>query len=64
MLDILGDSASGEAIAVVPFAAGFVTSLVVGLLSLRGLLYLVGKGQVRGFVIYLLLMGGVAIAVG
>lgn len=64
VLDILGDSASGEAIAVVPFAAGFVTSLVVGLLSLRGLLYLVGKGRVLGFVIYLVLMGGIAIAVG
>lgn len=64
VLDILGDSASGETIAVVPFAAGFVTSLVVGLLSLRGLLYLVGKGRVLGFVIYLLLMGTIAIAVG
>ncbi|MCR9162079.1 MAG: undecaprenyl-diphosphate phosphatase [Nannocystaceae bacterium] len=64
VLDILGDSASGESIAVVPFAAGFVTSLVVGLLSLRGLLYLVGKGRVLGFVVYLVLMGTVAIAVG
>lgn len=64
VLDILGDSASGEAIAVVPFAAGFVTSLVVGLLSLRGLLYLVGKGRVLGFVIYLVLMGTFAIAIG
>ncbi len=64
LLDILGDSASGETIAVVPFAAGFVTSLVVGLLSLRGLLYLVGKGRVLGFVVYLVLMGGLAIAIG
>ncbi|MGH1348236.1 MAG: undecaprenyl-diphosphate phosphatase [Nannocystales bacterium] len=64
VLDILGDSASGESIAVVPFAAGFVASLVVGLLSLRGLLYLVGKGRMTGFVIYLVLMGGIAIAVG
>lgn len=64
VLDILGDSASGESIALVPFAAGFIASLIVGLLSLRGLLYLVGKGRMLGFVIYLVLMGGVAIAVG
>ena len=64
VLDIVGDGASGEAIAVVPFAAGFVTSLIVGLLSLRGLLYLVGKGRIMGFVVYLVLMGGIAIAVG
>lgn len=64
VLDILGDTASGEHIALVPFVAGFVTSLVVGLLSLRGLLYLVGKGRVLGFVIYLVLMGAFAIAVG
>lgn len=64
LLDILGDSASGESIAIIPFAAGFVASLIVGLLSLRGLLYLVGKGRMLGFVIYLLLMGGIAIAVG
>lgn len=62
--DILGASASGETIAVIPFAAGFFASLVVGLLSLRGLLYLVGKGRVLGFVVYLVLMGGLAIAVG
>jgi len=64
VLDIFGDTASGESIAVVPFAAGFITSLVVGLLSLRGLLYLVGKGRIMGFVVYLVLMGGIAIAVG
>lgn len=52
------------AIAVVPFAAGFVASLAVGLASLRGLLYLVSKGEVRGFVIYLVLLGGVAVALG
>ncbi len=64
VLDILGDSAAGDSIAVVPFAAGFMASLVVGLLSLRGLLYLVGKGRVLGFVIYLVLMGTFAIAIG
>ena len=64
VLDLVGDTAAAESIAVVPFAAGFVTSLVVGLLSLRGLLYLVGKGRVMGFVVYLLLMGSIAIAVG
>ena len=64
LLDILGDSASGESIALVPFTAGFTASLVVGLLSLRGLLYLVGKGRMLGFVVYLVLMGTVAIAVG
>ncbi|MBV1859989.1 MAG: undecaprenyl-diphosphate phosphatase [Nannocystaceae bacterium] len=64
VLDILGDSASAESIAIVPFAAGFVASLIVGLLSLRGLLYLVGRGRMLGFVIYLIVMGGVAIAVG
>lgn len=64
MLDILTEDGGSGSIEVVPFAAGFISSLVVGLLSLRGLLYLVGKGRVQGFVIYLLIMGTVAIAVG
>ncbi len=64
LLDIVGERASGESTALLPFAAGFVASLVVGLLSLRGLLYLVGKGRMLGFVVYLVLMGSLAIAVG
>ena len=60
-LDVLSDPAS-ESIAVVPFSVGFVTSLVVGLLSLRGLLYLVNKGRVGVFVVYLAIVGGLAIA--
>ena len=63
VLDVLGDDAAVGAIPLVPFVAGFVASLVVGLLSLRGLLYLVGKGRVQGFVVYLVLMGCIAIAV-
>lgn len=48
----------------VPYAVGFGTSLVVGLLSLRGLLYLVDRGRVGVFVVYLLLVGGVAVVLG
>jgi undecaprenyl-diphosphatase len=47
-----------------PYVVGFATSLVVGLFSLRGLLYLVGRGQVAGFVIYLVVMGAIAFALG
>lgn len=47
-----------------PLLAGFVTSLVVGLFALRGLLLLVGRGRVLGFVVYLAIVGAVAIAVG
>ncbi len=64
LLDIVREDGSGESIALVPYAAGFVTSLVVGLLSLRGLLYLVRRGRVLGFVVYLVLMGSLAIALG
>ncbi len=64
LLEILTADAGASSIDVVPYAAGFSTSLIVGLLSLRGLLYLVGRGRVGGFVIYLLVMGSIAIAVG
>ena len=47
-----------------PLLAGFVTSLVVGLLCLRALLYLVKQGRVLPFVIYLLLLAGAAITLG
>ncbi|HWB81662.1 MAG TPA: undecaprenyl-diphosphate phosphatase, partial [Nannocystaceae bacterium] len=48
----------------VPYAVGFVTSLVVGLAALRGLLVLVGRGKVAGFVVYLAIIGGAAILLG
>jgi undecaprenyl-diphosphatase len=47
-----------------PLAVGFATSLVVGLFALRGLLVLVGRGRVMGFVVYLAIVGAVAIVVG
>lgn len=47
-----------------PYIVGFATSLLVGLLALRGLLLLVGRGRVLGFVVYLAIVGAVAIAVG
>jgi undecaprenyl-diphosphatase len=61
LLAILGEDA-GRSTDPLPFVAGFCTSLVVGLLSLRGLLYLVGKGRVGGFVVYLLIVGAIAIS--
>ena len=62
-LDVLTTPARAD-IDVLAFAAGFFSSLIVGLLSLRGLLYLVSKGKIGGFVVYLLLLGTVAIVVG
>ena len=53
-----------EPIDPLPYVAGFLTSLVVGLLSLRGLLYLVKRGKVGVFVVYLLGIGAIAVAVG
>lgn len=47
-----------------PYAVGFATSLVVGLAALRGLLLLVGRGKVTGFVVYLAILGGAAIVLG
>lgn len=51
-------------IAAAPLLAGFATSLIVGLFALRGLLLLVGRGRVLGFVVYLAIVGAIAIAVG
>ncbi len=64
LLDIVREGDSGETLALVPYTAGFIASLVVGLLSLRGLLYLVSRGRVFGFVVYLVIVGAIAIAVG
>jgi undecaprenyl-diphosphatase len=47
-----------------PYVVGFVTSFVVGIAALRGLLLLVGRGQVGGFIVYLAIVGGIAVAVG
>jgi undecaprenyl-diphosphatase len=47
-----------------PYVVGFAVSLVVGLAALRALLLLVGRGRVMGFVVYLAVLGAVAIAVG
>ncbi len=56
-----GDAAQIE---VVPYLAGFGASLLVGLVALRGLLLLVGRGRVLGFVVYLGIIGTIAIVVG
>ena len=47
-----------------PYAVGFATSLVVGFFCLRWLLSIVRGGDMRGFVIYLLIVGTIAVAVG
>jgi undecaprenyl-diphosphatase len=47
-----------------PYAVGFVTSLIVGFFCLRWLLSIVREGNMRGFVIYLLIVGTIAVAVG
>jgi undecaprenyl-diphosphatase len=47
-----------------PYLVGFVTSFVVGIAALRGLLLLVGQGRVAGFIVYLAIVGGIAVAVG
>jgi undecaprenyl-diphosphatase len=47
-----------------PYLVGFLTSFVVGIVALRGLLLLVGRGQVAGFIVYLAIVGGIAVAVG
>jgi undecaprenyl-diphosphatase len=47
-----------------PYVVGFASSVVVGLASLRGLLYLVHRGRVGVFVVYLLIVGGVAVVLG
>jgi undecaprenyl-diphosphatase len=55
---------SAEPIDPLPYVVGFATSLLVGLFSLRGLLYLVNRGRVGVFVLYLLGIGAIAVAVG
>ena len=47
-----------------PYLAGFATSLVVGLVALRGLLLLISRGRVMGFVVYLGIVGAIAFAFG
>jgi undecaprenyl-diphosphatase len=56
--------ATTEPIDPLPYVAGFITSLAVGLVSLRGLLYLVNRGRIGVFVLYLLGIGAIAVAVG
>ncbi len=63
-LDLLKDGAAADPIDPLPFAAGFLTSLGFGLASLRGLLYLVGRGRIGVFVVYLAVVGVLAIVVG
>jgi undecaprenyl-diphosphatase len=63
-LDVITGDAAADPIDPLPYAAGFVASLVFGLLSLRGLLYLVGRGRIGVFVVYLIVVGGIAIFVG
>lgn len=63
-LDVALGKAGVEAIAVGPWVAGFVTSFVVGLAALRGLIAIVARGRIWGFVVYLAVLGGVAIALG
>lgn len=64
VLDLATAPADPTPIDLVPYAAGFAVSLVVGLVALRGLLLIVGRGRVMGFVVYLAILGGVAIALG
>ena len=64
VLEIALADSDGVAVDVAPLVAGFLTSLVVGLVALRGLLVLVGRGKVSGFVIYLAIIGALAIIVG
>jgi undecaprenyl-diphosphatase len=64
VLDLVTAPADPTPIDIAPYVAGFVVSLVVGLAALRGLLLIVGKGRVMGFVVYLAILGAVAIAVG
>lgn len=47
-----------------PYAVGFATALVVGFVCLRWLLALVRRGRILGFVAYLVVVGGLAIALG
>ncbi|MEM6997021.1 MAG: undecaprenyl-diphosphate phosphatase [Myxococcota bacterium] len=46
------------------YALGFATSFVVGLVCLRWLLVLVRGGKITGFVVYLAIVGSIAIALG
>jgi len=64
LLSVLADPSGGPAIDPLPFALGFLASLVVGLASLRALLFLVGRGSIGGFVVYLSVLGAIAIFVG
>ncbi len=63
-LDVATDDGAAAPIEWAPYLAGFAASLVVGLLALRGLLLLVGRGRVMGFVVYLVILGVTAIAIG
>ena len=59
--------ASGPGLESIPwlaYGAGFAASLLVGLVCLRWLLRLVRRGQIVGFVVYLGVLGVIAIAVG
>lgn len=59
--------ASGPGLDSIPwlaYGAGFAASLLVGLVCLGWLLRLVRRGQIVGFVVYLAVVGGIAIVVG
>lgn len=47
-----------------PYVVGFATALVVGFLCLRWLLVIIRGGRITGFVIYLAIVGAVAVALG
>lgn len=64
VLEILTEPHTQGTAEALPFILGFVSALVVGLASLRALLFLVRRGKVGAFVVYLLIMGGIAIFVG
>lgn len=63
-LDVVLADGSAPPIDPLPYLAGFFTSLVVGLVALRGLILLVGSGRIGVFVVYLALLGAVAVALG
>lgn len=47
-----------------PYAVGFATALVVGFVCLRWLLIIIRGGRITGFVIYLAVVGAIAVVIG
>jgi undecaprenyl-diphosphatase len=58
------DAPSSTTLDPLPYAVGFLTALVVGFLCLRLLLVLVRGGRITPFVIYLAIVGTIAVVLG